>query len=66
MDWIERRLPRVERFVQLILAGGIGLVAGLWLLTGFESTTPAWLAGAGLTVAGAVALAVGIRSELDV
>lgn len=55
----------MERFVQLIVAGGIALVAGLWLVRLLEAWSPPWLAGATLVVLGVLGLASGIRSEVD-
>lgn len=50
----------MERFVQLVVGGGVSLVAGLWLveLTAMGSGT--WLVGMALAVGGAGALAYGI------
>lgn len=56
----------MERFVRLIVGGGLALVAGLWLVTVLEEGTPAWLGGVGLVVVGVAALAVGIWSEVEV
>ncbi|MFB6207351.1 MAG: hypothetical protein ABEJ05_12590 [Haloglomus sp.] len=56
----------MERFVQAIVAGGLGLVAGLWLTVPFAWGSPGWAAGVALALLGAVALAGGIWSELSV
>jgi len=58
-------LQAMERFVQFIVAGGLALVAGLWLRQIADPTSQAWLAGVALAVLGAVALAVGINSQID-
>jgi uncharacterized membrane protein HdeD (DUF308 family) len=55
----------MERFVTLVLAGGLGLVAGLWTLRLSTRWSPAWLVGVVLVVAGAAGLAGGIRRELE-
>lgn len=59
------RTDRMERFVQLIVGGGVGLVAGLWLLELSPTGSSAWLLGAALAVVGGGALAYGIGSELE-
>lgn len=56
----------MERFVQLIVASGLALVAGLWLL-GLLDPSPVGRVLAGLLVlAGVAGLAAGIRMEVDV
>jgi hypothetical protein len=65
MAWLDGRLPCVERFVQLVVAGGLTLVAGLWLTAAFALPTAGWLAGAGLALLGTGGLAAGIRRELE-
>lgn len=54
----------MERFVQLIVAGGISLVAGLWLLTLAPLMSVVWLGGVALVVFGSSGLVVGIKSEI--
>lgn len=66
MERLARRLPRVERFVQLIVAGGLALLSGLWLTVLFAVATPGWTLGAALAIAGVAGLAAGIYRELDV
>lgn len=66
MERFARRLPRVERFVQLIVIGGLALLAGLWLTALFAVATPGWTLGVGLTLAGVAGLAAGIARELEV
>jgi hypothetical protein len=56
----------MERFVQLLLGGGVALVGGLWLLALFEAPSSRWLLGAGLTALGVVGLLVGIGTEIEV
>lgn len=55
----------VERFVRLIVGGGVALVAGLWSLALFDAWSVAWLAGAGLVLLGTGCLAGGIRSRIE-
>ncbi|WP_201292930.1 hypothetical protein [Halobacterium bonnevillei] len=55
----------MERFAQLVVAGGLLLVAGL---RGTEFTAPAssgWLAAATLAGIGCAAVLAGILTELD-
>lgn len=56
----------VERFVRLIVGGGIALVAGLWLVAFFDAWSVAWLAGAGLALLGAGSLGGGIDSRIEI
>lgn len=60
-----RRARAVERFVRLIVAGGIALVAGLWLVTIAGDWSLPWLLGVAVILAGTGALAAGIRSEIE-
>ena len=55
----------MKRFVQLVVAGGLALVAGLWTLRLSARWSPPWLVGVALVVAGAAALAAGIGRELE-
>lgn len=55
----------MERFVQLVVAGGLALVAGLWTVTLVEPRSGPGLAGVALVVAGVAGLAAGILVELD-
>jgi hypothetical protein len=55
----------MERFVQLALAGGLALVAGLWALRLSARWSPPWLAGAALAALGAAVLAAGLGRELE-
>lgn len=61
------RLPvwaTAERFVWFVVAGGLALVAGLWLATLFAAGSPGWVLGVVLAVGGVAGLAAGIRMEL--
>lgn len=55
----------MERFVELIVSGGVALVAGLWVTTGFAWGTAPWAGGVAVVIVGALALAAGIGSELE-
>jgi hypothetical protein len=66
---LARRLAsvrRVEPFVRRIVAGGLSLVAGLWLVDLVTTSDPAWLGGLGLAIVGVLALATGMWSQVDV
>lgn len=54
----------MERFVELVVAGGLATVAGLWVtrLTATHSTP--WLAGVALAVLGLAGLGAGIAREV--
>ena len=54
----------MERFIQLVVAGGVTLVAGLWIAALAGDQTGLRLLGVALAAGGTVALAVGIRTEL--
>jgi hypothetical protein len=56
---------RMERFVRLIVAGGVALVAGLWAAALFDPWSVAWLIGVGLAVIGIGGLSAGIASEIE-
>ncbi len=56
----------MERFVRLVVGGGLALVAGLWTLRAFVPADAPWLLGALLVVVGTGSLLAGIASELDV
>lgn len=60
-----RRARDMERFVQLIVGGGLGLVAGLWLVTLFGRWSLLWLLGAALVLLGVAGLGRGIWSQVD-
>ena len=55
----------MERFVQFIVAGGLALVAGLWISQQEPQAATAWLAGIALAALGGLALAVGTYSPLE-
>lgn len=56
---------QMERFVQLIVAGGVALVAGLWIVALFDPWSTVWLAGVALSLLGVGSLFAGITSEID-
>lgn len=55
----------MERFVQAIVAGGLALVAGLWIVTLSETGTLPWTGGGFLVLAGLAGLGYGIATELE-
>lgn len=55
----------MERFVQAVVAGGVALVAGLWIATWFDALTVPWGVGALLVLGGVVGLGWGIRSQIE-
>jgi hypothetical protein len=54
----------MERFVTLVVAGGLTLVAGLWTVELAPDVTLS-LAGAALALLGVAGLAAGIGDELE-
>lgn len=56
----------MERFAEAIVAGGVALVAGLWVLEFQPGGSAGWYGGAAVALAGASAIAAGIRMEIDV
>lgn len=60
-----QRARDVERFVRQIVAGGLALVAGLWLATLVPPPSAPGIVGVALVVLGVAGLVVGIRSELS-
>ena len=60
-----RRAGEAERFVRLIVGGGVALVAGLWAVTLSGPWSVGWLLGVALALLGLGSLAAGIRSEID-
>ena len=50
--------------MKAIVAGGVALVAGLWMATYLPAWSPLWLAGAVLALVGVASLAGGIWVEL--
>ncbi|MFB6081167.1 MAG: hypothetical protein ABEJ81_09240 [Haloferacaceae archaeon] len=55
----------MERFVRSIAAGGILLVAGLWLADLFAPASAPWLVGAALAVVGTAGLVAGIGRRIE-
>jgi len=54
----------MERFVMLLVAGGLALVAGLWLATLGDGGTAAWVSGVILAALGSLSLAAGMGQEI--
>ncbi len=54
----------MERFVRLIVGGGLALVAGLWLVA-LLNPPSARIVGVTLALIGTGCVLVGIRSRLD-
>ncbi|MBV0901964.1 hypothetical protein [Haloarcula salina] len=55
----------MERFVELVVAGGLATVAGLWVTRLAASRSSLWLAGAALAGLGLLALGAGIAREVS-
>ena len=55
----------MERFVKLVVAGGLALVAGLWTVRLAASFSELWLGGVALGLLGLAALGIGIGRELS-
>lgn len=55
----------MERFVQVLAAGGVVLVAGLWAVTLLAVGSWPWLLGAAAVVLGSVGLVAGVGMELE-
>jgi hypothetical protein len=55
----------MEPFVQRIVAGGLALVAGLWLAAGVDPGAGPWLLGPLLVFGGGASLLSGIARPLD-
>lgn len=55
----------MERFVRFVVAGGLALVAGLWVAALTAPWSVTWLGGAAVAVAGLAGLAVGIESQVE-
>lgn len=56
----------MERFVQLIVVGGLALIAGLWVVTLLASRSGPWFVGIALVLLGIGGLAAGVRDEIEV
>ncbi|MFB6353980.1 MAG: hypothetical protein ABEJ92_07815 [Halobacteriales archaeon] len=61
-----RNPTAVEPFVRRIVAGGLALVAGLWLAALLDPSGWPWLVGPALAFAGLASLAAGIARPLSV
>ena len=55
----------MERFVRIIVVGGVALVAGLWVATLFGAWSLPWLVGVVLAFGGVGGLAGGIWEEIE-
>lgn len=55
----------VERFVEAVIGGGLGLVAGLWLIQLHDFGSLPWSLGVGLALVGVGGLAGGIWVAID-
>ncbi len=58
------RLQRSERFVRLIISGGLALLFGLWMLRLAGRGSNGWLLGVVLAASGALVLLFGIYQPL--
>lgn len=54
----------MERFVTLVVGGGLAFVAGLWTVTLTAAWTPFWFTGVALAAVGLAVLVAGIRRPL--
>lgn len=52
--------------MQLVVAGGLALLAGLWLAEWAARPSAGWVVGVAVALLGCGMLAAGIRHELDV
>ncbi|WP_191906122.1 MULTISPECIES: hypothetical protein [unclassified Haloarcula] len=55
----------MERFVTLVVAGGLALMAGLWMVQLGASVSGVWVGGVVLAFLGLAALGIGISQELS-
>lgn len=60
------RMGGVERFVQLVVVGGLCLVTGLWVVELGGDTPWLWAVGVVVAVAGVGLLGTGIWSQIEV
>lgn len=63
-----RRPPdsvEMERFVQYVVAGGLAMVVGLWVLELTATLSAPWFVGALVALGGAVLALAGIYRELS-
>lgn len=58
--------PPMERFARALVAGGLALVAGVWLFRLQPAGPASRYGGAALAIFGALALAAGIWMEIEV
>jgi len=56
----------MERFVRLIVAGGLSLLAGLWAATLTTTGSRIWYGGLVLVLVGLAGLAAGIQLAIDI
>jgi amino acid transporter len=54
----------MERFVRLVVAGGLATVAGLWGIALTSRASPPWLVGILLATLGLLAMGAGTYEEL--
>lgn len=54
----------MERFVRLLVGGGVALVAGLWAVKLFAVGSVPWVLGVALAAVGGGGLLVGTKSEI--
>lgn len=59
------RARRVEGFVKLIVAGGLAMVAGLWLKALLVPGSTGWVLGVAVALIGIGSLGWGIWSQVD-
>lgn len=60
-----RWLLGIETFVKFIVAGGLTLVAGLWISVLFPNGSFVWLLGIAVSLIGSLMLLAGIWSEVE-
>jgi hypothetical protein len=60
-----RRARGIERFVRVVVGGGVALVAGVWVVALPSPRSSPRLLGAALVLVGVGGLAAGIRNGLD-
>lgn len=59
------RVAEIERFVRLIVVGGLDMLAGLWVVALSRPWAGPWLFGAALALVGAGGVTVGIWRPLE-